>query len=99
MCFCAAGVLGTTQILFQSERRGLQVSERLGFGFSSNGSNVAYLDGSSAPINGQGLKKAEFSKIPLQDRPGPTISSSCTSSVGFTIQVGPSPTLHHSDII
>ncbi|KAJ8642501.1 hypothetical protein MRB53_004249 [Persea americana] len=90
----SAGVLGTTQILFQSERRGLKVSERLGFGFSSNGNNVAYLDGSSVPINGQGLKKAEFSKIPLQDRAGPTISSSYTSSVGFTIQSAIIPTVY-----
>lgn len=87
MCLCAAGVLGTAQILLQSERRGLKVSDRLGFGFSSNGNNMAYLDGSSVPINGQGLKKTEFSKIPLHDRPGPSISSSYTSSLGFTIQV------------
>ncbi|MCL7024984.1 hypothetical protein MKW94_011989 [Papaver nudicaule] len=82
----SAGVFGTAKILFQSERRGLTVSDRLGYGFSCNGNNVAYLAGSAAPLNGQGVKKEQFSKIPFQDRPGPSISSSYTSSLGFTIQ-------------
>ncbi|KAJ8639855.1 hypothetical protein MRB53_016549 [Persea americana] len=34
-------VLGTAQILFQSERRGLKISDRLGLGFSTNGNNFA----------------------------------------------------------
>ncbi|XXG88455.1 hypothetical protein AAC387_Pa12g0663 [Persea americana] len=82
----SAGVLGTTQILFQSERRGLRLSDRLGFGFSSNGNNVAYLASSPALLNAYGLKKNQFSKVPFQDRSGPAISSSYTSSLGFTIQ-------------
>ncbi|KAI3997290.1 hypothetical protein MKX01_009134 [Papaver californicum] len=69
----SAGVFGTAKILFQSERRGLTVSDRLGYGFSCNGNNV-------------GVNKEQFSKIPFQDRPGPSISSSYTSSLGFTIQ-------------
>ncbi|XP_026439523.1 uncharacterized protein LOC113338294 isoform X1 [Papaver somniferum] len=82
----SAGVFGTAKILFQSERRGLTVSDRLGYGFSCNGNNVAYLAASAAPLNGQGVNKEQFSKIPFQDRPGPSISSSYTSSLGFTIQ-------------
>ncbi|KAI3871972.1 hypothetical protein MKX03_016745 [Papaver bracteatum] len=82
----SAGVFGTAKILFQSERRGLTVSDRLGYGFSCNGNNVAYLTGSAAPLNGQGVNKEQFSKIPFQDRPGPSISSSYTSTLGFTIQ-------------
>ncbi|KAI3907923.1 hypothetical protein MKW92_045680 [Papaver armeniacum] len=78
----SAGVFGTAKILFQSERRGLTVSDRLGYGFSCNGNNVAYLAGSAAPLNGQGVNKEQFSKIPFQDRPGPSISSSYTSSLG-----------------
>ncbi|KAJ8639856.1 hypothetical protein MRB53_016550 [Persea americana] len=87
----SAGVLGTTQILFQSERRGLQISDRLGMGFSTNGNNFAYLAGSSLPLNGQGLSKEQFSNIPFQNRPGPSVSSSFISSLGFTIESGVIP--------
>ena len=80
--------MGTTRILFQSERRGLKLSDRLGFGFSTNGNNFAYLAGSSEPLSGVGVAEKEFSKIAFQDRPGPTITSSLTSSAGFTVQVG-----------
>lgn len=83
----AAGVFGTAKIVFQSKSRGLPVSEKLGSGLSCNGNNVAYLDGSSAPLNASGLYKNRFSDIPFQERPGPSISSSYTSSLGFTIQV------------
>ncbi|XXG62627.1 hypothetical protein AAC387_Pa05g0950 [Persea americana] len=87
----AGGVLGTTRILFQSERRGLKLSDRLGFGFSTNGNNFAYLAGSSEPLSGVGVAEKEFSKTAFQDRPGPTITSSLTSSAGFTVQSGVVP--------
>lgn len=87
MVFCVAGVFGTAEILFHSEKRGLRLSSSLGYGFSCNGNNVAYLAGSSAPLNAYGLDKKQFSKVPFQDRPGPAITSSYTSSLGFTIQV------------
>ncbi|XXG62726.1 hypothetical protein AAC387_Pa05g1039 [Persea americana] len=87
----SAGVLGTTQILFQSERRGLKISDRLGMAFSTNGNNFAYLAGSSLPLNGQGTSKEQFSNIPFQNRPGPSVSSSFTSSLGFTIESGVIP--------
>ncbi|XP_073154954.1 uncharacterized protein [Henckelia pumila] len=82
----SAGVFGTAKILFQSQMRGLSVSQKLGFGLSCNGNNVAYLIGSSAPLNASGLGKQQFSRIPFQERPGPSISSSYTSSLGITIQ-------------
>ncbi|KAL5725461.1 hypothetical protein ACHQM5_008603 [Ranunculus cassubicifolius] len=88
----SAGVLGTTTMLFQSARRGLQVSERLGCGFSSNGNNVSYVAASSAPLSSYGLDKSELSDIPFKNRPGPSISSSYTSSLGFTIQSAMLPT-------
>ncbi|XP_039122109.1 uncharacterized protein LOC120258737 [Dioscorea cayenensis subsp. rotundata] len=88
----SAGVLGTTKILFDSERRGLSLSPMLGYGFSCNGNNVAYVAGSQAPLNAYGLNKRQFTTIPLQDRPGPTITSSYTSSLGFTIQAAVLPT-------
>ncbi|KAG9459072.1 hypothetical protein H6P81_003580 [Aristolochia fimbriata] len=88
----SAGVLGTTEILFQSQRRGLKLSERLGFGLSCNGNNVAYVAASRAPLHAYGLSKKQLSQVPFEDRPGPAISSSYTSSLGFTIQNGVLPT-------
>lgn len=83
----SAGVLGTNEILFQSKRRGLNLSERIGLGLSCNGNNVAYVAGRQAPLHGYGHTKKQFLGIPFQNRPGPAISSSFTSSLGFTIQV------------
>ncbi|KAJ6698371.1 CHOLESTEROL OXIDASE [Salix purpurea] len=82
----SAGVLGTTEILFQSQMRGLRLPDTLGSGFSCNGNTLAYVAGSAAPVNGYGLNRKQLSEIPYQDRPGPSISSSHTSSLGFTIQ-------------
>ncbi|KAF5940564.1 hypothetical protein HYC85_021731 [Camellia sinensis] len=55
-------------------------------GFCCNGNTVAYLAGSPAPLGAYALDKKQFTKIPFQERPGPSISSSYTSSLGFTIQ-------------
>ncbi|CAL5350593.1 unnamed protein product [Camellia sinensis] len=54
--------------------------------FSCNGNTVAYLAGSPTPLGAYALDKKQFTKIPFQERPGPSISSSYTSSLGFTIQ-------------
>ncbi|XP_021622108.2 uncharacterized protein LOC110622057 isoform X2 [Manihot esculenta] len=81
-----SGVFGTTEILFQSQMRGLKLSKALGSGFSCNGNTVAYVAGSTAPLCGYGLDRKQVSTIPFQERPGPSISSSYTSSLGFTIQ-------------
>ncbi|CAL5350592.1 unnamed protein product [Camellia sinensis] len=51
-----------------------------------NGNTVAYLAGSPTPLGAYALDKKQFTKIPFQERPGPSISSSYTSSLGFTIQ-------------
>ncbi|GFQ04875.1 long-chain-alcohol oxidase fao1 [Phtheirospermum japonicum] len=82
----SAGVFGTAKILFQSQLRGLRVSHKLGSGLSCNGNYVAYLARSPAPLNATGLDKKQFPNIAFQERPGPSISSSYTSSLGFTIQ-------------
>ncbi|KAH9307741.1 hypothetical protein KI387_035652, partial [Taxus chinensis] len=87
----SAGVLGTTEILFQSRKRGLGLSETLGLGLSCNGNNVAYVAGSTAQLNGYGLNKEELPNIAKAHRPGPTITTSYTSSLGFTIQSGVLP--------
>ncbi|KAL7096577.1 hypothetical protein ACP275_10G087000 [Erythranthe tilingii] len=94
MVILSAGVFGTAKILFQSRLRGLSVSEKLGSGLSCNGNNVAYLDRSAAPLNAFGLNKNQFSNIPFRERPGPSISSSYTSSLGFTIQSAVIPTAY-----
>lgn len=90
----SAGVLGTSKILFQSQLRGLSVSDQLGSRFSCNGNNVAYLAGGAAPLNARGLNKTQVSNIPLEERPGPSISSSYTSSLGFSIQSAVVPTAY-----
>ncbi|XP_073137840.1 uncharacterized protein [Henckelia pumila] len=90
----SAGVFGTAKILFQSKMRGLKVSEKLGSGLSFNGNNVAYLARSSANLNTYALNRKQLSKIPFQERPGPSISSSFTSSSGFTIQSAVIPTAY-----
>ncbi|KAL4558327.1 hypothetical protein LXL04_036525 [Taraxacum kok-saghyz] len=90
----SAGVFGTADLLFRSQTRGLELSNRLGEGFSCNGNNSAYLAGSTTQLGGYGLHKDQFSSIPFQERPGPAISSSYTSSLGFTIQSGVLPTAY-----
>ncbi|CAI9097688.1 OLC1v1034158C1 [Oldenlandia corymbosa var. corymbosa] len=82
----SAGVFGTTKILFQSQMRGLVLSQKLGSGWSCNGNNVAFLARNRAPLNGYGLERNNLSDVPFQERPGPSISSSYISSLGFTIQ-------------
>ncbi|XP_050381994.1 uncharacterized protein LOC126798942 isoform X2 [Argentina anserina] len=90
----SAGVFGTTEILFQSQMRGLKLSEALGSGFSCNGNTVACLAGSPAPLGAYGLDRKQLSETPFEERPGPSISSSYTSSLGFTIQSAVLPTAY-----
>lgn len=90
----SAGVFGTTKILFESQMRGLILSERLGSGLSCNGNTVAYVSGSKAPLNAHGLDKKQLTNVPFENRPGPSISSSLTSSLGFTIQSAVLPTAY-----
>ncbi|KAJ0087839.1 hypothetical protein Patl1_32632 [Pistacia atlantica] len=88
------GVFGTTEILFQSQMRGLELSDTLGCGFSCNGNTVAFLAGSPAPLTAYGLDRKQILERPVQKRPGPAISSSHTSSLGFTIQSAVLPTAY-----
>nr|XP_027067681.1 uncharacterized protein LOC113693325 [Coffea arabica] len=82
----SAGVFGTTKVLFQSQMRGLILSKKLGCGLSCNGNNVAYLSRSRAPLNACGLDRKKLPEVPFEERPGPSITSSYISSLGFTIQ-------------
>ncbi|CAA0818817.1 Unknown protein [Striga hermonthica] len=92
----SAGVFGTARILFQSRLRGLQVSQKLGSGLSCNGNYVAYLAGSRAPLSSTGLNRMQFLNKAFGERPGPSISSSYTSSLGFTIQSAVTPAAYPS---
>ncbi|MCO5589431.1 hypothetical protein L7F22_043398 [Adiantum nelumboides] len=82
----AAGVLGTTNLLLQSKIRGLAISDRLGHGFSCNGNNAAFVCGTHVATKGHSLTPKELKNTPMFDRPGPSITASYTSSLGFTIQ-------------
>jgi cholesterol oxidase len=56
--FVAAGVLGTTELLMRSQRdKGLQLSDRLGYGFSTNGDFGALAVGTKLP---DGTKRAVY---------------------------------------
>ncbi|KAG5556517.1 hypothetical protein RHGRI_006949 [Rhododendron griersonianum] len=91
---CPYNAKNSTDKTYLSQLRGLKLSEALGSGFSCNGNAVAYVAGSPAPLNAYGLGKSNFSEIPFQERPGPSISSSYTSSMGFTIQSAVLPTAY-----
>jgi cholesterol oxidase len=54
----AAGVMGSTEILFRSRAEGLAVSPRLGDSFSGNGDVLAFAYGTDEPVNGIGLGTA-----------------------------------------
>ncbi|KAK6944060.1 Glucose-methanol-choline oxidoreductase, N-terminal [Dillenia turbinata] len=92
----SAGVFGTASILYQSQMRGLKLSESLGSGFSTNGNAVAYVSGSPAPLNSYALDRKQLFKVPFQERPGPSISSVYTSSLGYSIQGAVLPTSYPS---
>ncbi|KAI5061107.1 hypothetical protein GOP47_0023612 [Adiantum capillus-veneris] len=82
----AAGVLGTTNLLLQSKIRGLAISDRLGHRFSCNGNSVAFVCGTHVATKGHSLTPKELKNTPMFDRPGPSITTSYTSSLGYTIQ-------------
>jgi cholesterol oxidase len=51
----AAGTLGSTEVLLRSRNRGLDVSDRLGHGFSANGDIIAFGYGATVPVNAVGV--------------------------------------------
>ena len=51
----AAGTLGSTEILLRSRERGLELSDRLGEGFSANGDIIAFALGGTERVNGVGV--------------------------------------------
>ncbi|KAL6005319.1 hypothetical protein ACLOJK_005884 [Asimina triloba] len=57
----SAGALGTVEILLQSERRGLRLSERLGF--NDDGENAAYANGSTVSQDAHEPNKNHLSTV------------------------------------
>jgi cholesterol oxidase len=55
MVVLAAGTLGSTEILLRSREQGLNVSDRLGQGFSANGDIIAFGYGAKLPVNAIGV--------------------------------------------
>jgi cholesterol oxidase len=51
----AAGTLGSTEILLRSREQGLELSDRLGEGFSANGDIIAFALGGTEKVNGIGV--------------------------------------------
>jgi len=67
----AAGTLGSTEILLRSRDQGLEMSERLGYGFSGNGDVLAFAYDTSRPVRGVGLGR----RVPRRHTAvGPTIT-------------------------
>jgi cholesterol oxidase len=51
----AGGTLGSTEILLRSRERGLELSDRLGEGFSANGDIIAFALGGTERVNAVGV--------------------------------------------
>ncbi|MEL7544528.1 MAG: GMC family oxidoreductase N-terminal domain-containing protein [Pseudomonadota bacterium] len=60
----AAGALGTTEILLRSRDVGLDVSDRVGEGFSANGDIIAFGYGADVPVNAIGVGNPPRQDVP-----------------------------------
>ena len=69
-----AGTLGSTELLLRSQKKGLDISDQLGKGFSGNGDRISYSYATDRPGNSFGTPYKRL--IPLKDlRPGPSTIS------------------------
>ena len=66
-----AGSLGSTGILLRSEQHGLELSHRLGKGFSGNADTLAFAYNNNVQINGVGIGQQQ---PPSPSSPGPCIT-------------------------
>ena len=93
-----AGALGSTKILLQSKERGLDVSEKLGKGFTGNGDVLGFSYNSKDKMNAVGLHTGLYEKVRTSD-PGPAITSVIdlrtlpeqSVSEGFIVEDGTPP--------
>jgi len=65
----AAGVVGSSEILLRSKRKGLSCSNRVGHGFSANGDMIGFAYNTSKPVHGIGLGSRS-----LSEGPGPCVT-------------------------
>ncbi len=90
----AAGTLGSTEILLRSRQLGLlQLSPRLGTGFSGNGGALGFSYDHGAEVNaiGWGGDKARYARSGTADTmspPGPTIVATLDARPGLTLREG-----------
>ncbi|MDX1925679.1 MAG: GMC family oxidoreductase N-terminal domain-containing protein [Pirellulaceae bacterium] len=69
-----AGSLGSTELLLRSQSECLQLSQRLGFGWTGNGDALGFITKSECPTSGAGRSAYEAACPPV----GPTIQSNLT---------------------
>jgi cholesterol oxidase len=69
-----AGSLGSTELLLRSQSECLQLSQRLGFGWTGNGDALGFITKSECPTGGAGRSAYEAACPPT----GPTIQSNIT---------------------
>jgi cholesterol oxidase len=90
----AAGTLGSTEILLRSRQLGLlQLSPRLGTGFSGNGGALGFSYDHADEVNaiGWGGDKARYARSGTADTvspPGPTIVATLDARPGLTLREG-----------
>lgn len=69
-----AGSLGSTELLLRSQSECLQLSQRIGFGWTGNGDALGFITKSECPTGGAGRSAYEAACPPV----GPTIQSNIT---------------------
>ena len=69
-----AGSLGSTELLLRSQSECMQLSQRLGFGWTGNGDALGFITKSQCPTSGAGQSAYEAPCPPV----GPTIQSNIT---------------------
>lgn len=87
----AAGTLGSTEILLRSREKGLEVSDKLGCGFSANGDFLGLGYNGDEPIQGIGL--GHHQGQPDESPVGPTTTGviDLLAKEGFLIEEGTIP--------
>ena len=84
-----AGAIGSTKILLRSKENGLNVSDKLGDGFSTNGDVLGWSFNGRHGVNAIGVHSKVAEYVP--ETPGPTI----TTVADFRKTGGPNFDSHH----
>ena len=70
-----AGALGSTKILLRSKEKGLDVSDQLGKGFSTNGDALGFSYNGEKKANSVGIETKNVKRWQRKEPPGPCIAS------------------------